>query len=275
MRSDGIRLKNIDLIHALMPYFFKRRCDSAVLVTLNIPFDPIHAYTRRKRTEGQPLSHLAVILAAAVRTIGEYPQFNRFIMNKKFYQHNDFTVAMEVLPPGAEDGVMSKLALDFDDTIWDVHQKLEAYIKSNRAEGQSNDTQTITRRFLSIPGLAFWGAKLAMMLDNFGLLPRAIINASPFHSSIFISNLASLNTPHVFHHLFEVGTASVFITIGSEQYPLIRAKDGPSAERCIPLSFTIDERITSGAYFAKCFARFRYYLGNPCELEQPPVSAAE
>jgi hypothetical protein len=75
----------------------------------------------------------------------------------------------------------------------------------------------------------------------------------------------------VFHHLFEVGTASVFITIGSEQYPLTRAKDGPSATRCIPLSFTIDERITSGAYFSKCFARFRHYLGRPEELEQPPV----
>ena len=270
MRSDGTRLKDIDLIHALMPYFFKRRCDSTVLVTLNIPFDPIHEYTRRKRTQGQPLSHLAVILAAALRTIGEYPQFNRFIINKKFYQHNDFTVAMEVLPPGAEDGVMSKLALDFGDTIWNVHQKLEAYIKSNRAEGQSNDTQTITRRFLSIPGLAFWGAKLAMLLDNFGLLPKAIIDASPFHSSIFISNLASLNTPGVFHHLFEVGTASVFITIGTEQYPFVRGKDGASATRCIPLSFTIDERITSGAYFAKCFARFRHYLGNPDELEQLP-----
>jgi hypothetical protein len=134
--------------------------------------------------------------------------------------------------------------------------------------GQSNDTSTITMRFLSIPGLAFWGAKLSMMLDNFGLLPKAIIDASPFHSSIFISSLASLNTPHVFHHLFEVGTASVFITIGTDHYPLVRGKDGTAAARCIPLSFTIDERITSGAYFAKCFARFRRYLNNPDELEQ-------
>jgi hypothetical protein len=64
MRSDGIKLKDIDPIHALMPYFFKRSCDSTVLVTLNIPFDPIHEYTRRKRAQGQPLSHLAVIIAA-------------------------------------------------------------------------------------------------------------------------------------------------------------------------------------------------------------------
>jgi hypothetical protein len=108
------------------------------------------------------------------------------------------------------------------------------------------------------------------MLDNLGLLPRAIIDASPFHSSIFVSSLASLNTPHVFHHLFEVGTASVFIIIGADHYSLARSGDGASPARFIPLSFTMDERITSGAYFAKCFARFRHYLNSPDELEQPP-----
>ena len=131
MRSDGILIQSADPLHSIMPYIMKRRCDSMVMVTLNIPLDPLKNYTRKKRREGGAVSHLAVIVAAVLRTIREYPHFDRFVVNKKIYQHTDFSI----------------------------------------------------------------GA--LMFLDKHGLLPRALIKASPFHASMAISNLASLNTPHI------------------------------------------------------------------------------
>lgn len=264
MSSDRTRVKDSDPIHTLMPYIMDRRCDSTVMVTLDIPLAPIRSFMRQKRRENRAVSHIAVILSACTRTIREYPHFNRFIINHKLYQHNDFTIAMMVLRPGAEDASTSKIKLDFNDTVFDTHRKIEEYISAIRAQGAQSETDKLTKLLISLPGFAFVASRIIKFLDNHGLLPRAIIEASPFHTSMSISNLASINSPHVYHHLSEMGTTSVFLTIGTERCP--SPQDG-IVPRTLPITFTIDERICSGVYFAQCLNRLRYYLEKPSLLE--------
>ena len=58
-------------------------------------------------------------MAAYVRMIGEFPHINRFVVNKRIYARNEFTVAMVVLKSGKMDnGTMSKVNLDPNDTIF-------------------------------------------------------------------------------------------------------------------------------------------------------------
>ena len=66
-----------------------------------------------KRSEGKAVSHLALVIAAYLRVASEYPALNRFVVNKRIYQHNDFTVSMVVLRPGEDNDTMSKISLDF------------------------------------------------------------------------------------------------------------------------------------------------------------------
>ncbi len=56
---------------------------------------------------------------------------------------------------------------------------------------------------------------LVKLMDRCGLLPRKIIDLSPFHTSLFITNLASINTEAIFHHCYEFGTTSVFVCMAS------------------------------------------------------------
>ena len=133
MRKDGIRVKSDDVEYAVVPHIMVERSDSMNMVELDIPLDPIQNYLNAKRREGIKLSHLVVIIAAYVRMLGEFPYLNRFVVNKRIYARNEFTVAMVVLKSGKMDnGTMSKVNLDPNDTIFEVNEKVMSYINKNK-----------------------------------------------------------------------------------------------------------------------------------------------
>ena len=56
---------------------------------------------------------------------------------------------------------------------------------------------------------------LARVLDRYGIMPRWLLNASPFHTSMFVTNMASIGLPAIQHHIYNFGTCSQFVSIGS------------------------------------------------------------
>ena len=267
MRCDGIKVKNCDPIYALIPYFLTKRYDAMNMTTIDIPVEPMKKYINEKRKEGTPISHLALVLAAYLRTAAEYPLINRFIGNRNVYQHKDFTVSMVVLRHN--DDTMAKLHFEMTDDIFEVQRKIDEFIESNRSEDdQSIDkAMRIIRR---IPG--FMGAVLALFrfMDRHGLLPKALVEVSPFHASLLISNLASIRTNHIYHHVYQFGTTSVGITMGNMREVPKRKAGIIVHEKCIPLGVVMDERICSGHYFARAFQRLKGYLAEPETLEGAP-----
>lgn len=271
MRADGKRLKNTDPMYTVAAYIMDKRVDSMNMITLDIPYAPIQNYLNEKRKQGTPLSHLAVIITAYLRTVAEYPLLNRFIVNRKPYTRNEFSVAMVVLKSGAEDnGTMSKMYYDYTDNIFDVNKKITEYVDENRYAPENNGTEKMIKFLLSLPGILRIGVGIFKFMDKHGLLPKKIIDMSPFHNSLAISNLASIRTNHIFHHCYEFGTTSVFITLGNMREVAKRHGGEVTFERCIPLGVVMDERICSGSYFAMAFRKFSQYLKNPALLEGPP-----
>ncbi len=271
MRADGKRLRGADPMYTVAAHIMAKRNDSMNMITLDIPYDPIHEYLNLKRKENKPLSHMAVLVAAYMRTVAEYPELNRFIVNKKAYARNEYAIAMVVLKNGSSDhGTMSKMYFDINDTIFDVHEKIEAYVEANRNAPENNGTEKIIKILLSVPGLLRFGVPVLKLMDRWGLLPKAIIDMSPFHNSLVISNLISIRTNHIYHHCYNFGTTSVFITMGNLREVPRRKGDEIIFERCMPLGVVMDERICSGSYFAAAFRKMQKYLKNPELLELPP-----
>ncbi len=271
MRADGKRLRNTDPMYTVAAYVMNKRVDSMNMVTLDIPYDPIQNYLNEKRKQGMALSHLCVLIAAYLRTAAEFPLLNRFIMNCKPYARNEFAVAMVVLKSGEMDnGTMSKMYFNMTDTIFDVNKKINEYVSDNRAVPEKNGTEKMIKILLGTPGVLRVGVGLFKFMDKHGLLPKKIIDASPFHNSLCISNLASIRTNHIYHHCYEFGTTSVFITMGNLREVPKRHGGEIVFERSMPLGVVMDERICSGSYFALAFRRMRQYLRNPELLEQPP-----
>lgn len=107
---------------------------------------------------------------------------------------------------------------------------------------------------------------LAYHLDKHGLLPRKIIDLSPFHTSMFITNLASIKTSYIHHHCYEFGTTSVFVCMGK---PVPNYISGDLTKKMMPIGVVMDERICTGYEYAAFCNDFRRYMRLPRMLEYP------
>lgn len=276
MRADGKRLKNTDTMYRVAAHIMDKRVDSMNMITIDIPYAPMQEYVNKKRKEGISVSHMALILAAYLRTMAKYPELNRFIVNKKVYKRNEIAVGMVVLQSlESHNGTMSKMYFEKTDTVLEVNNKINTYVTENREAPEKNGTEKIIKFLLSVPGLLSVGVAIIKFLDKHGLLPKAVIDMSPFHMSLGITNLASIRTNHIYHHCYEFGTTSVFMAMGNLREKPKRKGDEIIFERSLPIGVTMDERICSGSYFATAFRYMKKLLANPELLELPPEEVIE
>lgn len=278
-RVDGTRVRNEVPMYFLIPQFMPHRVDSMNMTTVDIPVEPLRRYMNAQRRLGRHISHMALIMTAYTHVAAEFPSLNRFVANRRIYDHNDFTISLVVLRPGntGNDDAMAKLYFTPEDTVLDVQRKLDEYIEKNSsgAEEDNNSMDRFMAKLCRLGGLLDVAGWFLRFMDRHGLLPRALVDISPFHASCLVTNLASIRTNHIYHHVYEFGTTSVAIAMGNlREVP----KRGPNGQvelvRCIPLGVVMDERIASGHYFALAFARFKELLAHPEELEKPGTRQA-
>ena len=274
MRSDGTRVMQDDPMYHLIPYFLTKRYDAMNMITIDIPEAPLRAYMNAKRREGKSVSHLALVLTAYLLTVEEFPALNRFIVGKKIYQHNDITAAMVVLKPGTDVDTMSKIRLTPGDDVFDVQKKITDYIEQNRQQGEANGLDAIMNKLVKHTGLLSFATGLIRLADRLGILPRSLIDLSPFHASLLITNLASIRTNHIYHHVYQFGTTSISIAMGNLREVPRKSREGYVFDRCIPMGVVMDERIASGHYFAQAFSLLKKYLANPELMEREKLLAA-
>ena len=270
-RADGKKIKNAEPMYKIASYIMNKRVDSMNMITVDLPLDSMTAYIHKMRREkGVALSYMGLLLSAYLRTACEYPALNRFVVNKRVYARNEFCVGLVVLKSDSDEGIMSKIYFDMADTVFDVQRKIDEYIETNRKSDSNNKTEAIMAKLLKFPGLVNVGVGLFRLLDKHGMLPKSVIDASPFHESLLLSNLASIRTNHIYHHVYEFGTTSISVTMGNPRVVPKLKRDEVVFERTLPLGVVMDERICSGSYFAAVFKRLTQYLKDPSLLEVPP-----
>ena len=93
-----------------------------------------------------------------------------------------------------------------------------------------------------------------------------IIDLSPFHTSMFITNLASIKTSYIHHHCYEFGTTSVFVCMGK---PVPDYMGGDLTRKVMPIGVVMDERICTGYEYAAFYSDFKGYLRDLSQLETP------
>lgn len=271
MRKDGKLLKNVDPMYSLAAYFMQERYDAQNMITVKVPYDPIHDYVLEARKKGHKLSHLSVVTAAMIRGIAEYPKLNRFVVHNRIYARNELTVGMVVLRPGDDaDPSMSKMKFDLYDTVFDVNDKMTSYIEENNKATSNNDSDKLFRKLVGLSFLVRPLMALFRFLDRHGILPKKIIDLSPFHNTFTITNLASIRTNHIYHHVYGFGTTSMLVSMGVNVEEPYQDGDQVKLKKMIPLGIVMDERIASGCYYAHAFDGISKYLKNPELLELPP-----
>ena len=269
MRPDGKRVKGLPPIVAAVPYIMPKRYDAQNTITEYIDEDVIRDYLRSKRREGKRISHMALLIAAYYKATLLNPKINYFVVNRKIYERNHFCVSfamLKQLPDGTPDETTVKLYIEPTDTLFTIEEKMQKLIEENSVTENKNSTDKFAGFMLSIPGLPRFVLWLARLLDNIGLLPRFIVDLSPFHTSMFITNLASIKTSYIHHHCYDFGTTSVFICMG---LPVADFLSGDYSKKIMPLGVVMDERICTGYEFALFKSDFRRFLKKPESLECP------
>ena len=275
MRPDGTRVKQgLTPVMQALPHIMPKRFDAMNWANDYLDENIIKAYIRQKRREGHTVTHMSMLIAAYYKAALENPKMNYFVMNRKIYKRNHFCVSFVILKTredGTPDETVVKIYLEPDDDIFTISERIKETVDRNLNSAHNNNMDKFVNWAFSVPGLARTVFGLAYRLDQVGLLPRKIIDLSPFHTSMFITNLASINTRFIYHHTYEFGTTSVAITMGNAREVPHTRKGEIVLEKCIPLGVVMDERIASGHYFATAFARMKSYLADPHLLEGPPT----
>lgn len=273
-RADGRVLKEIDPIIALTPYLMPMRCDAQVILNYKVDYERLARYIVQKGNEGYKFTFMELLITAYVRTVSELPEINRFVSNKRLYARTQLTASFALLKETQEVDAIEentvKCHFDPRDTIYDVAERVNNAIAQNRREEADNSTMKVAKLLLR-PALANTVVFLARALDRYGVLPKYIMEASPFHTSLFITHMGSIGMPAVNHHIYNFGTTSLFLSLGSVERQTVIGSDGKAArKRYLPIGITADERICAGAMYAKMVNRMMHYLNNPELLEAPP-----
>lgn len=276
-RYDGRLLKTLNPFNKMMPYIMKERSDAQVFYEDEICIDNLEEYIKRKREEGVKLSYMQIIIAAMTRVGLERPALNRFVMNSRIYSKKDMTVSLALkksLNDEAQETTV-KFVIKPTDTVFDIANQVESIIEDNKKVTTSNNTDKIATIIMNLPSFIIKSAvNFLMWLDKHNMLPKAIIDASPFHNSIFITNMGSLGIDSIYHHIYNFGTTSIFLAMGNKRERIIDADTGETS-KYISFKFVNDERICDGLYYARSFAAFRRYLNNPEALELPSENVKE
>ncbi len=108
-------------------------------------------------------------------------------------------------------------------------------------------------------------------MDKVGLLPKALNKVSPFHTSVFITNMGSLGIKSIYHHIYEFGTTSIFVAMGKKYSRMELDEDGNAIKRkYIDIKVVADERICDGYYYALSMRMLSKILKNPEILLEKP-----
>ena len=267
-RSDGVRVKTSDAMYEIVPYVMPKRYDASNSITVDIDLEKIQEYIRKCRAKGIRMSHMAILIAAYIRLVSQNPLLNRFCMNKNLYARNHFCVSFVTLTPGCETDTVSKVYFDLDDDIFTVNDRITEAVDKVQNQGADNSTDKIMHVLMAIPFLMRGAVGALKIIDKYLTLPRAVVDASPFHTSIFITNLASIRTDTIYHHLYEFGTTSIFVSMGKPLRKTYLDDEGKPYERKVmELGIVTDERIANGHYFGRCFRDLNKYLKDPSLLE--------
>ena len=276
-RTDGRRVRTLSPMAQITSYFQVERNTCSNLFEESFEISHVERYIRAKRREGYTdfgITH--VLLAAYVRGVAKYPQLNRFISGQKVFSRGDdiqycMVVKKEMTVDSPDTSI--KVHLNPRDTALDVYHKLNAAVESVKATQELDSSlDNLIMYFTMIPSVIMkFVVWLLKLLDYFGLLPKFLLELSPFHGSLFFTSMGSLGIRPIYHHLYDFGNLPVFGAFGMKRKAYEIQEDGSVAQKkYIDVKFVLDERIVDGFYYATFFKYYRRLIAHPELLDLPP-----
>ena len=275
-RRDGVRIREIDGFHSIIPYVMPKRTEAEVSITEQFDVTDLVKYmVERNEKEGTNLKIFHAICTAVARTIYHRPKLNVFISGRTYYQRKDITLSFVVkrtFDDESEESLMF-LKVEPDMNFDSISKMIIGDVEEVRKMSDGNDLDKLMKLIGSMPRFVLEGFFGTLrFLEYHGMMPAALTADDPNYSTVLLANLGSIKAGAPYHHLSNYGTCSIMITIGTLHKEQKYMYDGTWQTRdVIDLTLTLDERIADGFYFAKSLRIAKYMLEHP-ECMNEPIS---
>jgi len=273
--KEGRKLKSIDPMNMVSSYIMPHRNGASNHFKAYIDITETENFIREKRSSGKKgLGLMHIVMASYVRTIASLPAINRFIRGQKIYARNSIDICLTIKKQMALNApeTVIKIPANPADTIDDVYANAMKLIVENKDQEAENGMDATAKFLTYIPGVCLkFVVWILKTMDYFGMLPKALVRVSPFHGSVFFTNMGSLGIDPIYHHLYDFGNLPLFCAIGKKKTEYQTQADGSVKKlRTMELTVVCDERICDGHYYATAFKTWKKYIENPRLLDIPP-----
>ena len=279
-RWDAYRLRGLDPVHVMMPYMFGDRTSNEAVLGEVMDLTEVDKYLAKKNAQNPEFKYtwFHFITAAISKAILLRPKMNYFIAGGRYYERKKIQVAFNVKRQFSDEAEesMAKFVLDPEggSPMEQVHDYVHKFVTKVRKENQNVGVDDMLKFLSHLPRFAWrimsWALK---RMEYYGIYPKSLAIDDPCYSSAYLTNLGSIKMNADYHHLFNWGTISFFVTIGEKKMRPYFKEDGSYEMRnTIKLGLTIDERIADGYYFAKTLRLVRKIFQNPELLDAPAAT---
>ena len=279
-RKEGRLLRSLDPYTKFMPYIMPTRNDGCNQYEESFEITQVDRRLRALRQEGyKGLGMLHFIIASYVRCVSMLPGVNRFVVGRRIYARNNIEIVMTVKRSMSVDATETSIKVIFEptDTIFDVYRKRNEKIDEIKSSDESTSTDDVAQTLCSLPrGILRLAVTILRVMDYFGWIPQGLLDASPFHGSMIITDLGSLRLAPIYHHIYNFGTLPVFIAFGAKYHKYELNRKGEVCDnKYVDLKCVMDERMCDGHYYSQFLQGMRYIFLHPEIIETPPTKVVE
>ena len=280
-RRDGVLVEDLPALRRIIPYLLRTRTSSSVYFPQRIDVEDLLAWldeVNAGRPDAEHVTLFHVLVTAVGRTLRLRPELNRFVAGRRTYQHRDISISFVVKTSMSDEAPESetRLVLDGTESVQQVRDLVEGAVARERADLSGADDRLV-ELFANWPRPVLTAiSRTIALLDDHAALPGRLMDAIPLYTSVYLVNAGSLGIDAPFHHLYETGTASVFVSVGrAAPVPVVDAGGRVVARPCLDVVYTLDERASDGFYFARTAEVFRRLVATPSLLARTDVTVDE
>ena len=279
-RKEGRLLRSLPGFAKFIPYIMPQRNDRYIHYEEAFEVTQLDRMLRKLRVDGyKGIGILHFLIAAYIRGISRMPGINRFVVGRRIYARNNIEVVMTVKRALSVDATETTIKVVFEptDTILDVYRKMNEKIDEIKSSEENNGTEGVADLISRLPRfLIRFALTVLRVMDYFGWIPQSLLNVSPFHGSMIITDLGSLRIGPIYHHIYNFGTLPAFIAFGAKRHAYELNRRGEMVDRkYVDCKFVLDEGIVDGHYWAQMLLAYRYMFEHPEILLSPPSRVVE
>jgi len=273
-KKFGRRVKDISGMMQLNCDIRTTRQESYLFANPKFDVTKLVEYLDNKKKAGESITFFHAFLTALGKVFYNRPVLNRFVKNRRIYEHTDISFAFvaKVAFDDKSEEMMIQCKIEPNDNINTISKKVSEKVNKIRKSSTevekkgANSAMDILAKLpniIRVPVVGFF-----KWLDKIGYLPDFLANDNIYYSSLILSNLGSFKFDAIHHNINEFGISSGLATIGEIRDEEIIIDGKKQIRKRFELGANYDERATDGFYLIKSLNMLQYIFDHPEMLEE-------